>query len=103
MVSGLSLPVAAVLGVALAPDRADESEEGKATVKQFDKGCGLMMAFGAGALLFAVATELYGHALHEVDTGHLGIDEMFTIIFGALCGGAFYLTINEWLDKYLTE
>lgn len=103
MISGLSLPIAAVLGVVVSPDRDDESEEGKAKVSRFDKQCGLMMAFGAGALLFAVTVELYGHALHEVESGHLGIGEMFTIIFGALCGGGFYLTINQWLDDYLNH
>jgi len=60
-----------------------------------------MMAFGAGALLFAVATELYGHALHQVDVGTMGLDAFFTIIFGALIGGAFYLTANQALDNYL--
>lgn len=103
MVSGLSLPIAAILGVVVSPDQDDESEEGKAKVRTFDKQCALMMAFGAGALLFAVTVELYGHALHEVAAGHLGLGEMFTIIFGALCGGAFYLTISQWLDEYLTH
>merc|ERR1719181_1711816 len=60
-----------------------------------------MMAFGAGALLFAVTVELYGHALMEVAAGKTGVMEMFTTIFGALLGAAFYLTINRWLEEYL--
>jgi len=60
-----------------------------------------MMAFGAGALLFAVTVELYGHALREVRHGRLGLIEMFTTIGGALAGAAFYLTINGLLEDYL--
>merc|ERR1712224_938394 len=67
------------------------------------KICALMMAFGAGALLFAVTVELYGHALREVEQGRLGVLEMFTIIFGALVGAAFYLTTNQWLKEAFPE
>lgn len=87
ILSGTSLPLAAWLGTMLAPVS--------------DRTCALMMAFGAGALLFAVTVELYGHALHQVALGDLGLFEMFTTIGGALLGGAFYLTINKWLEDYL--
>lgn len=87
IVSGTSLPIGAWLGIYFSPVK--------------DKVCALMMAFGAGALLFAVTVELYGHALHEVSLGNLGLFEMFTTIFGALLGAAFYLTINKWLEEYL--
>lgn len=89
IVSGLSLPIASVLGIYLSPVSS--------------RACGLMMAFGAGALLFAVTVELYGHALHEVAAGNLGLAEMFTTIFGALVGAAFYLTINQWLEEWLEQ
>merc|ERR1719502_2423663 len=89
ILSGSSLPLAACLGIAFSPVR--------------DKVCALMMAFGAGALLFAVTVELYGHALHEVSAGNLGLLEMFTTIFGALGGAAFYLTINQWLEEWLEQ
>jgi len=85
--SGLSLPFGAWLGVQLSPVS--------------DKICALMMAFGAGALLFAVTVELYGHLLHECAKGRVGMPEIYTTIFGALCGAAFYLTINQWLEEYL--
>jgi len=85
--SGISLPIGACLGIYFSPVK--------------DKVCALMMAFGAGALLFAVTVELYGHALHQVASGHLGLHEMFTTIICALLGGAFYLSINQWLDDYL--
>lgn len=87
ILSGTSLPIGAWLGVVLAPVRAET--------------CALMMAFGAGALLFAVTVELYGHALAQVADGDLGLMEIFTTIFGAFVGCAFYLTINKWLDDYM--
>jgi len=111
IVSGLSLPIAACLGIIVSPvtdEEAAEEPEWRRNLRYswaeretFGKMGALMMAFGAGALLFAVATELYGHALHQVKVGHMTLDEMFTIIFGALLGGAFYLTVNQALDNYL--
>jgi hypothetical protein len=86
IVSGLSLPLGAAAGIYLSPVRPHT--------------CAMMMAFGAGALLFAVTVELYGHALNEVKEGHLGVLEMFVIIFGALAGAAFYLTSNQWLKEH---
>jgi len=100
ILSGTSMPIAAWIGVSSAPEDNDETP--RENKQEFEQLCALMMAFGAGALLFAVTVELYGHALHQVDEGTLGLDEMFTIIFGALCGGAFYLTVSRWLDKYLS-
>lgn len=89
IVSGLSLPLGAYLGIRFSPVS--------------DRICALMMAFGAGALLFAVTVELYGHALHEVAAGRSGLLEMSTTIFGALIGAAFYLSVNGWLEKYLAQ
>merc|ERR1719265_189960 len=89
IISSLSLPIGAALGQYLSPVNDDVVS---ATV-----------AFGAGALLFAVTVELYGHALHEVAAGNLGLAEMFTTIFGALVGAAFYLTINQWLEEWLEQ
>jgi zinc transporter ZupT len=88
-ISGLSLPIGACLGILLSPVPP--------------KLCALMMAFGAGALLFAVTVELYGHALREVEKGRLGLIEMFTTIFGALVGAAFYLVINHWLEEHFDK
>lgn len=87
--SGLSLPIGSALGIYFSPVS--------------DKTCALMMAFGAGALLFAVTVELYGHALHELSHGRLGLFEMFTTIFGALLGASFYLTVNKMLDSMLGQ
>lgn len=89
IVSGLSLPIGAAAGIYLSPVRPHT--------------CALMMAFGAGALLFAVTVELYGHALREVEKERMGVLEMFVIIFGALAGAAFYLTSNQWLKEAFPE
>lgn len=53
LLSGASLPIGAYLGDKLSPVRQDVVAG--------------MMAFGAGALLFAVTVELYGQSLHEVE------------------------------------
>eukprot|EP00928_Gymnodinium_smaydae_P089287 TRINITY_DN73277_c0_g1_i1.p1 TRINITY_DN73277_c0_g1~~TRINITY_DN73277_c0_g1_i1.p1 ORF type:complete len:381 (-),score=16.15 TRINITY_DN73277_c0_g1_i1:282-1424(-) len=85
ILSGTSLPLGAYLGIRWSPVS--------------DAHTAMMMAFGAGALLFAVTVELYGHALHEVSKGRLTLMEMFTTISGALAGAAFYLFINRWLEQ----
>jgi zinc transporter ZupT len=89
IMSGTSLPLGAALGVYFSPVADDK--------------VALMMGFGAGALLFAVTVELYGHALHEVSAGHSSRLEIFVIIGGALFGAAFYLSINQWLEEHLTQ
>jgi len=83
-ISGLSLPVGAILGIILSPVR--------------DTVCAAWLAFGAGALLFAVTVELYGHALHELDHGRSGIYEMVGTILGAFAGALLYLSVNRWLE-----
>jgi len=88
-VSGLSLPLGAWLGTVFAPVS--------------DKITSMMLAFGAGALLFAVTVELYGHALTEVAAGRTGLVEMSTTIFAALTGCAFYLVINQALDSHVQD
>jgi len=85
IVSGISMPVGAFMGYQLAPVR--------------DTICAAMMAFGAGALLFAVTVELYGHALHEVHEGRMGMVEMNCTMICAVCGAMFYLRVNKWLEE----
>mmetsp|Transcript_17769 Transcript_17769/g.49265 ORF Transcript_17769/g.49265 Transcript_17769/m.49265 type:complete len:418 (-) Transcript_17769:104-1357(-) len=83
--SGLSLPLAAYLGVKLSP--VD------------DTICAGMMAFGAGALLFAVTVELYGHSLIEVQRGRMAMSEIIVTIFSALLGAMIYLYANRQLER----
>jgi len=85
IVSGLSLPLGAFLGITFSPVN--------------DTLCAGMMALGAGALLFAVTVELYGHALHQLAIGELGLLEMFVTMGGAVTGALFYLTVNRWIDE----
>jgi len=87
ILSGSSLPLASWLGIKLAPVS--------------DKTCSMMMAFGAGALLFAVTVELFAHSLHHVKIGRMGLHEMMITIAGAFLGASFYLWINQWLEDYL--
>lgn len=87
ILSGASLPLASWLGIKLAPVS--------------DKTCSMMMAFGAGALLFAVTVELFAHSLHHVKIGRMGLHEMMITIAGAFLGASFYLWINQWLEDYL--
>jgi hypothetical protein len=61
------------------------------------------MALGAGALLFAVTVELYGHALRELEMGRAGIFELLSTVAGALVGCIFYLWVNRWLEQTLEQ
>lgn len=88
-ISGLSLPIGAVLGIIFTPVR--------------DEVCAAWMALGAGALLFAVTVELYGHALRELELGRAGLFELFATVAGALLGAFFYLAVNRWLERMMEE
>lgn len=87
LLSGLSLPIGSAMGIALSPVS--------------DKVVSMMMAFGAGALLFAVTVELYGHALREMMDGSYGFTKMVCTVLGALAGCAFYLCVNSRLEAYI--
>jgi len=54
------------------------------------------MAFGAGALLFALTIELFGHVPHYVE-GH-GIDALTVTLTGAILGGLLFNLLNRWLN-----
>lgn len=88
-VSGLSLPIGSALGIYFSPVSPTT--------------CSMMMAFGAGALLFAVTVEMYGHALTELVSGRSGLYEMVCTVGGALLGCAFYIVTNNWLEAHLEE
>jgi zinc transporter ZupT len=84
LLSGLSMPVGAMLGIRLKPHDT--------TVAQW-------IAIGAGALLFAVSVELYGHAIHSYHAGHFTEIPMAMLMFMSLFGAWFF----TWISKHHDE
>lgn len=80
--SAISLPLGAVLGLWLRP-------------KQKISSC--LTAFGAGALLFALTIELFGHVPHHVDNHGLGA--LAASVIGAIAGGLLFHTLNHILNN----
>jgi len=89
IISALSLPIGAYMGQWLSPVK--------------DYAVAAIVAFGAGALLFAVTVELYGHALHEVAHGSLGYTEMVTTVCCALVGALLYLYLNKMMEEWVED
>jgi len=85
-VAGLSFPIGAILGIFASPVN--------------DSTCAGMLAFGAGALLFAVTVELYGEALRELaETNGEHKEELFIVIVGAGIGALFFLQLNKRIHQ----
>ncbi len=86
-VSAVSLPIGAALGLALQPSKRLTSA---------------MMAFGGGALLFALTIELFGHALDKASDAHGVISDpkmLLVTMLGAVVGGLMFEGMNRALDK----
>ena len=82
IVSAISLPLGAGAGVHLRPGQLPIS---------------VLMAFGAGALLFALTIELFGHALHiSHEHGH-GL--VYATVIGAIIGGLLFDVLNQLLNN----
>ncbi|MBT4761780.1 MAG: cyclic nucleotide-binding domain-containing protein [Bdellovibrionaceae bacterium] len=79
--SAVSLPIGALLGIWLKPKQKINSA---------------FMAFGAGALLFALTIELFGHVPHHVE-GH-GYTALYVSLGGALLGGLIFDFLNTILN-----
>lgn len=90
LLSSITLPGGALLGVCV-------PKLPQATIA-------LIVAFGAGCLLFAVTVELYGESLTEL--GHHGyvhgVSEIGCMVAGALLGAALYILVAKWLDRVVT-
>lgn len=85
--SAVSLPLGAVLGLWSQPKRKVVSS---------------LMAFGGGALLFALTIELFGHALHESSDAHGKVIEpglILATMLGALAGGLLFQLLNSILSN----
>jgi zinc transporter ZupT len=83
MLSSVSLPLGASIGLATKPTKKITSA---------------LMAFGAGALLFALTIELFGHAIHAASDGHGTIVKPGIIIsamVAALLGGLIFEFLNQ--------
>lgn len=85
-IAASSLPVGAALGLWTRPSR---------------KVTSALMAFGGGALLFALTLELFGHALHAASDGGPGIVDpwiLLTTMGGAVVGGLLFELLNKRLN-----
>jgi CRP-like cAMP-binding protein len=81
-VSAVSLPLGAMIGLWSRPSQ---------------KVTSALMAFGGGALLFALTIELFAHALHR---SHQGNDKgiIFATMIGAAAGGLIFELLNRILN-----
>lgn len=82
VLSSISLPLGAAIGVFSKPVQKVTSS---------------VMAFGGGAMLFALTIELFGHTLHVGNEKH---DKwiVLMIVFGALLGGLLFESLNRMLN-----
>lgn len=82
ILSAISLPLGALLGLLWRPQRKINSA---------------FMAFGAGALLFALSIELFGHVPHHVEQH--GYFAFLAAITGAITGGLLFDLLNGILNN----
>ena len=80
--SAISLVIGAGIGLWLKPTK---------------KTNGVCMSFGAGALLFALTIELFGHVPHYV--AEHGTTSLVVAIIGALSGGILFDLLNHTLNN----
>lgn len=86
LVAASSLPVGAALGLWTRPSRRVTSA---------------LMAFGGGALLFALTLELFGHALRAAGGGGPTIEDPWILLAtmgGAVLGGLLFELLNKRLN-----
>ena len=82
LISAVSLPLGALLGLLTHPSR---------------KVTSALMAFGAGALLFALTIELFSESLHHA--AEYGDKIIYITIAGALAGGLLFDLLNQILNR----
>lgn len=83
IISAIALPIGAFLGMWLRPGRKINS---------------IFMAFGGGALLFALTIELFGHVPHHVETHGTGV--IWVVFICATIGGLIFSGLNSILNNY---
>ncbi len=86
LISAVSLPIGAVIGL---------------TAHIGSKFNSALMAFGGGALLFALSIELFGHALHKASHhGHIEDHLLIIIVVStAAVGGLLFQGLNHLLNS----
>jgi zinc transporter ZupT len=87
LLSGLSFPLGAILGIFLSP------------VSPYVVA--LIIAFGAGALLFAVTVELYGEQLKHLEEHghhHEGMVEVGICLGMAMVGAILYMFLSRYVE-----
>lgn len=111
LVSGLSLPLGALLGLWVTPapasNKLDEQSVKDSKKELLERGnlrkqfVGYCLAFGAGSLLFAVTVELYGKQMRRLHNhGYLHHIVGITVTtVAAILGGVVY----TYTDRYLQE
>jgi len=87
-VSSVALPLGSIMGMYMHP---------------IDKRkCALVVAFGAGALIFAVSTELYAESLRQVE--HEGSDmavlEIGVSMMCAVFGAVLFTVLNQKMEEW---
>jgi CRP-like cAMP-binding protein len=86
LLSAVSLPAGALLGLWSQPKGRVVSA---------------LMAFGGGALLFALTIELFGHALHAASDHHANIESpglVLVTMLAAVVGGVLFQGLNRLLE-----
>jgi len=81
ILSSISLIIGAAVGLWLKPGRKINA---------------VCMSYGAGALLFALTIELFGHVPHHVEEH--GMNSLFAAIIGAVAGGLLFDFLNNILN-----
>jgi len=85
LASALSLPVGALLGIAMSP------------VNPYIVAN--IIAFGAGCLMFAVTVELYGDQLMHLQlSDYHATEEIIICLASAFIGAILYILLNRWVE-----
>mmetsp|Transcript_22247 Transcript_22247/g.40898 ORF Transcript_22247/g.40898 Transcript_22247/m.40898 type:complete len:339 (+) Transcript_22247:135-1151(+) len=87
-ISSVALPIGALTGIILHPVNP--------------KRTAFVVAFGAGALIFAVSTEMYAEALHQVEVDGTGAAqiEIAVSMICAVIGAVFFTYLNIKLEEW---
>eukprot|EP00928_Gymnodinium_smaydae_P064185 TRINITY_DN47594_c0_g1_i1.p1 TRINITY_DN47594_c0_g1~~TRINITY_DN47594_c0_g1_i1.p1 ORF type:complete len:444 (-),score=61.37 TRINITY_DN47594_c0_g1_i1:334-1665(-) len=109
LISGLTLPLGAIIGVVVTPaEDCEDAEEKMEKVHSVSSG---FLAFGAGSLLFAVTVELYGSALISMEEAEkqangiswLPVQVMATTNISSVVGALVYIWANRKLKDSLEQ